>query len=275
MKSKKILLVYKKSLSSGLGHYSRMTYLNSNLKKFYKTKIIDIKNLNINILNKYDLIIFDINNYKIKKLLDADLKNKSITFDNFQNHLSKVNLSIYEHNTYIKGLRFSGLKFISIGGKFKKFKKYKKSLNQNVFVSLGNTDTKKYIAQIIKIFQNKKKFKIKIASKKILMKNKKIFTSQKNYYKNFSNSSICIVNAGVTLTEALYMNKLCYVLPQNKLEKKFANYLLKKKYILGVGINSLKKFNFESRYKVYQNIKNLIDNKAHLRLSLIIKRYYK
>ncbi|CAO6124361.1 spsG Spore coat polysaccharide biosynthesis protein, predicted glycosyltransferase [Candidatus Pelagibacterales bacterium] len=275
MKLKKILLIYKKSLRSGLGHYNRMTYLNSHLKKYYKTKIIDIKNLNINILNKYDLIIFDINNYKIKKILNLNLKNKSITFDNFQNHLSKINLSIYEHNPSIKGLRFSGLKFISIGKKFKKFKKYKKSLNQNIFVSLGNNDTKKYIPQIIKILKKKKQFKIKIASKKDLIKNKIIFSSQKNYLKNFINSHICIVNAGVTLTEALYMNKLCYVLPQSELEKKFAKYLLKKNYILGVGINSLKKFNFKSKYKVYKNIKNLIDNKAHLRLSLIIKKYYK
>jgi len=100
------------------------------------------------------------------------------------------------------------------------------------------------------------------------------YVSQKKFYKEFANSSICIVNAGVTLTEGLFMNKLCIVLPQSNKEKKFANYLFKKNYILGVGLNTLNEDLKKRKKIVSKRVNKILANKADLRIIKLIKKFY-
>jgi len=47
------------------------------------------------------------------------------------------------------------------------------------------------------------------------------------------------LNCGVTLLEALYMKKKCFVLPQNIYEKNFSNFLIKEKNIYSNDYNKL------------------------------------
>ena len=118
-----------------------------------------------------------------------------------------------------------------------------------------------------------KNYNFKIGSFKKNKKFRKFYVNQKNYYKEFKNSSCCIVNAGVTLTEAIFMKKLCFVLPQDDYEKKFASFLLKKNYIIAIGLNNFEN-NLKKRKKLYKKINKLLDNKADIRIINLIKKNF-
>ncbi len=55
----------------------------------------------------------------------------------------------------------------------------------------------------------------------------------------FKKAEFCVLNCGVTLLEALYMKKKCFVLPQNIYEKNFSNFLIKEKNIYSNDYNKL------------------------------------
>ena len=271
-KLKKILLIYEKNSKTGLGHYKRISYLNICFKKRFSTTIKEIRKSKKNDFLNNDVIIFDLNRYDPRFFKKNDLFNKSVTFDNFKNHVSKLNINIFEQNKNVKGIRYSGLKYIILPEKLKKFKI---SYNQKnfFFISLGSKDCQNLLQKVV-IKLKKKNYPFKIGSfirKKVFMTN---YVSQKKFYKEFANSSICIVNAGVTLTEGLFMNKLCIVLPQSNNERKFANYLLKKNYILGIGLSTLNKDLNQRKRIVSKRINKILANKADLRIIKLIKKYY-
>ena len=271
-KLKKILLIYEKNNYTGLGHYKRIYNLNLRLKKKFTTKVLEIKKAKKLNFSNFDIIIFDLLKYDNFFFKERKLFSKSLTFDNFKSHTSKVNISIFDHNKKIIGKRYEGLKFSVFSNDLEKIKKIK-SKKDTYFISLGSKDTKNYLPGVTQILKNKN-YNFKIGSFKKNKKFRKFYVNQKNYYKEFKNSSCCIVNAGVTLTEAIFMKKLCFVLPQDDYEKKFASFLLKKNYIIAIGLNNFEN-NLKKRKKVVQKkINKLLDNKADIRIINLIKKNF-
>lgn len=271
-KLKKILLIYEKNNKTGFGHYKRLSYLNDYLKKRFNTTIKELKKSKKKDYLNNDIVIFDLNKYDPIFFKKNKLFNKSVTFDNFENHVSKLNINVFEQNKKSKGIRYSSLKYVILPKKLKKFKIYPNE-KDFFFISLGSRDTKNFLPKVV-VKLKRKNYSFKIGSlikKKIFLKN---YVSQKNFYNEFANSSICIVNAGVTLTEGLFMNKLCIVLPQSNRERKFADYLLKKNYILGIGLNTLNQDLNKRKGIVLQKINKVLDNKADFRIIKLIKKYY-
>jgi len=232
--NKKILIIYEYNNKTGGGHFGRSKNIFKNLKKKYpSTSIKNIKNKKQKILDNYDYYIFDIKNYNNNFYRYASKKKNSIlTIENFQNNLSKYNLSIYDHNSSIKNVRYKGLHFAPIDKRLNVKRIVKKD---TIFIFLGSVYKKKIQLKKIVNSIDYTKYKVIISplNKISKFKNQKIkFSSKRNWIKYFKNSEYCILSGGVTLLEALFMKKKCFVIPQNNLENTFSRYLLKKKYII-------------------------------------------
>ena len=247
----KILVVYELSKNTGKGHYGRAESIYNFLRKInINSHIISLEKLSKNMLKKYDYFILDFKNYNNKFLSDfKKIKKNILTIENFQNKLSPINISIYDHNKKLNNVRYSGLKFATIDKNLKR-KKLKK--NRNIFIFLGASFNKKILLKKILNKFNNKNYKIYLSSLNSLykfnFKNVKII-SQENWKTYFNKSQYCILNGGVTLLEALYLKKKCFVVPQTKKELVFSNYLLKKKYIYSNKINQIDYF-FHNKEKM-------------------------
>tara|TARA_B100000963_G_C22619645_1_gene669208 strand:- start:596 stop:1450 length:855 start_codon:yes stop_codon:yes gene_type:complete len=247
----KILVVYELSKNTGKGHYGRAVSIYNVLRKIYiNSRIISLEKLSKNMLEKYNYFILDFKNYNNKLLSDfKKIKKNVLTIENFQNELSSINISIYDHNKKLNNIRYSGLKFATIDEKLKR-KILKK--NRNIFIFLGASFNKKILLKKILNKFNNKNYKIYLSSLNSFynfnFKNVKI-VSQENWRNYFNRSHYCILNGGVTLLEALYLKKKCFVVPQTKKELVFSNYLLKKKYIYSNKINQIDYF-FHKRKKM-------------------------
>lgn len=257
----RILVVYELSENTGKGHYGRAKSIYNFLKKIYiNTNIISLEKLSKNMLKKYDYFILDFKNYNNRYLSDfKKIKRNILTIENFQNKLSPINISIYDHNKKLNNVRYSGLKFATIDKKLKR-KKLKK--NKNIFIFLGASFNKKNLLKKILNKLDNKNYKIYLSSLnslyKFYFKNVKIIT-QENWKKYFNKSQYCILNGGVTLLEALYLKKKCFVVPQTKKELVFSNYLLKKKYIYSNKINHIDYFSHKNNKMKNIEVVNEID----------------
>ena len=247
----KILVVYEFSKKTGKGHYGRAKTIYNSLNKIYlNTTFISIEKLTKNIIKKYDYFILDLKNYKNKFYTEfKKIKKKILTIENFQNELSLINISIYDHNKKLNNKRYHGLKFCTIDKKLKKKLLVK---NRNIFIFLGESFKKKLVLKKILNKIINKNYKIYLsslnASYKINHNDIKI-VSQKNWQNYLEKSHYCILNGGVTLLEALYLEKKCYVIPQTKKELIFSNYLLKKKYIYSNNVDQIEFF-FNNKKKI-------------------------
>jgi len=272
---KKILIIFEKNKKVGNGHYVRSKRLHNFLKLHYQSKIINNRDFNkIGYLN-YNILIFDLSNYRssLIKNLKKKISQKIITFENFDNNFADLNISIFEHNINLKDKknRYTGLKYYFVDNlQIKKRKKYSK-----IFVSIGsslNTNKVNIIKKIIKNNQNfnfilAPNFKNKIKQKKL--KNLTI-CKQKNYFKSLQRSYSCITNAGNSLLEAIYFNKPCFVLPQTEKETIFAKYLMKKKLIVDINnFNKIKNNLLVNNIK--KNTLNKIDDKGSIRFLKLLK----
>ena len=257
----KILVVYELSKNTGKGHYGRAESIYNFLRKInINSHIISLEKLSKNMLKKYDYFILDFKNYNNKFLSDfKKIKKNILTIENFQNKLSPINISIYDHNKKLNNVRYSGLKFATIDKNLKR-KKLKK--NRNIFIFLGASFNKKILLKKILNKFNNKNYKIYLSSLNSLykfnFKNVKII-SQENWKKYFNKSQYCILNGGVTLLEALYLKKKCFVVPQTKKELVFSNYLLKKKYIYSNKINQIDYFFHKKEKMKNVEVANEID----------------
>jgi len=273
---KKILLIFEKNKKVGIGHYIRVKRLYNFLKIYYQSKIIDNTNFNKIDNSKYNILIFDLSNYKSSLIKNLKKKKfqKIITFENFDNNFADLNINIFEHNINLKNIknRYTGLKYYFVENHLvKKRKKY-----SDIFVSIGSSLNTKKVNTIKNIIKNNQNFNFVLAPnfknrfKKIKLKNF-IICKQKKYFNSLERSHSCITNAGNSLLEAIYFNKPCFVFPQTKKETVFAKYLMKKKLI--VDINSFNKIeNNLLINRIKKNTLKKIDKKGSFRILKLLKK---
>ena len=125
MAKKKILYLYEKNKKSGFGHFYRSKNYFEYLRNFFNITFSNFNNFSyLNKKQNFDLYIFDLKKYELKFFKRNKLFDKSITFDNFNNICSIINISIFDHNPRIGGNRLKGNKFVYINPK--KFLQFKK-----------------------------------------------------------------------------------------------------------------------------------------------------
>lgn len=237
MYKKKYIIVAELSNNSGLGHWHRMQGLKNYLKKknvntqfflfneFYK-KIDSLKNKIQNSIILFDLKYYNKNYIKIFKKISC----KVINFENFQNKKYDLCIGIYNHDKKrIKNRKF-GIQYAMIRNQiFNKIKKYKNK-KRTICVSLGSTETKSKLLKIINKLHNvSSDYKIFIITdliKEIKINNIYV-KSRINFLNYFIKSEILIVNAGVTILEAIFLKKKVIAIPQSKNEKFFLKFLKK------------------------------------------------
>ena len=168
-----------------------------------------------------------------------------------------------------KKKRLSGLKFCLIRNDLKKKNLKEKNI---IFISLGFIVNKSKINLIKRIYKLRGNNQIAISpnfKNKINAKKDLIILNKKNYLNYFKNAKICVTNAGNTLVEALYLKKFCIVEAQTKKEKKFSNFLKKRKLVFD--FSAIKSMN----NNININYKNCIDGKGAIRIKKeIIKLVY-
>ncbi len=247
MAKKKILYLYEKNKKSGFGHFYRSKNYFEYLRNFFNITFSNFNNFSyLNKKQNFDLYIFDLKKYELKFFKRNKLFDKSITFDNFNNICSIINISIFDHNPRIGGNRLKGNKFVYINPKkFLQFKK-KNDKKKQIFISIGSEDKKNLLPRIInKLKKEKINYDFKIHLPTIKKKINK--TNQVKYLKDFIESEYCIVNGGMTMIEAIFLKKRCIIIPQTKYEKKFAEYLKKEKIINHIGLHEIKKLNYSKK----------------------------
>lgn len=269
---KKILILYEFNNTSGIGHLVRSRIIFNFLSKIFFVKFININQVDKIINTKFDLLILDLKKYSNNKinLLKKLNYNKILTLDNFDNNFGDLNISIYEHNKNLnKKKRLSGLKFCLIRNDLKKKNLKEKNI---IFISLGFIVNKSKINLIKRIYKLRGNNQIAISpnfKNKINAKKDLIILNKKNYLNYFKNAKICVTNAGNTLVEALYLKKFCIVEAQTKKEKKFSNFLKKRKLVFD--FSAIKSMN----NNININYKNCIDGKGAIRIKKeIIKLVY-
>jgi len=246
-----------------------MQVLYRNLSNIYFVRFaLYRKKINLKKYKNFDLIIIDVSFNPIKIINFFKKFNKNtITFDNFYNSASDLNLSTFEHNKKLKIKRYSDLNLILF---YKKKIKKNKFNKKYVFVSLGSKDRLGRLLPLkLWLEKNKINYKIflgKYENKKNIKKN--YITNYSKYFKYLSNAHWCILNAGQTLLEAMVLKKPAYVLPQTSKELNFSNFLIEKKLILG---NLFEKLEIPNEKKI-SNLINLLNKTLNKNGINIVKK---
>lgn len=255
-----------------------------NFEKFrYKSINHKIKNYSLNELkelkkNKFKIVIFDRLgkiNLKFIKELKKDHK-KIVCLDDESNNKYLCDLSLnplvykksYEKINHFSGNRYNILPTLLFKRRERKISKIK-----NIFISFGGFDKNNYIKLFYNRIRKDKKFKLINSSYKNLDK----FQNMKIFFKNMSLSDLVICSGGLTMYDALNLNKTTIVIDQYKHQLRNINRLRKRgiiNYLNKKNINKLfsliNKINKKKKLKKFQ--KMIIKyNKAQRPMEIIKK----
>ena len=242
--------------------YNYIIFVTKTNKKFSKTSKI-LKNYNFKIyridsniknystreakiLNKFEgkLVIIDRLGKVNKKFINYGLKNfkKKIIIDDSSNYRNYFDISFNPLITNVKKFKnnFIGLKkFIS---PIYFYKKRKIKTKNGVFIFFGNYDKKNILKKVLlnKTYKQNIVFYLPETYRSVVkaynIKNKIYFFKMNKFYYYMQKSKFAILSGGMTLFDALYMNKKIICIPQyshqfdNLYSNKIENNLILLKY---------------------------------------------
>ncbi len=250
VKKKNILFLIKTEKKYSLGkkiiNYEKFKYKSIH----YKIKDYSLNELNELKKNRFKVVIFDrlgkINLRFVKELkkdhkqivcLDDESKNKYLC-DLSSNPL------IYKKN-YRKNNHFSGNKYNIFPTLLFKSRERKISKIKNIFISFGGFDKNNYSRLFYNEIKKDKKFKLINSSSK----NANKFQNMKAFFKNMALSDLVICSGGLTMFDALNLNKTTIVIDQYKHQLRNINRLQKKGMV-----NYLNKKNINKLYSLINKI---------------------
>ena len=216
------------------------------------------------------MIILDLPNYqyKISQIIKrfSQKKFKIIALDYNLKHKIDCNISIFKKNNLAKK-NYLGLKYTIIRKEF-----VKKKLNQNkdlFFISIGSSDIKNIKEKIKNVFFPYFK---NVFVNNNFKNNKKKNINQRKYLNKMMHCKMAASNGGTTLLELLFLKKIVFAYPQNRLELNFSKYLKNKGFIISINdfyINKSKILKFQKRIQHNREI----DEFGTDRISKIILSY--
>jgi spore coat polysaccharide biosynthesis predicted glycosyltransferase SpsG len=215
--------------------------------------------------------------------IDNHLKKKNTQFtialDYFGKSSTDINIVIYPHEIVrAKIAKYIGLQYVIIRDEVSILAPAKPAQkNEKVLIVLGGADLLNQGHKVAKYLTNlglvvtlvQGPF---VKSKSVdLLCNYDILRNPENLANLYLESDWVVTNGGGCLFEVLSLGKAAYVLPQTDKEFAIASFFQKKKLILGIGIDNLRKFTLKEINNTEILNKNLIDKKGLQRILAIVQ----
>jgi len=192
-----------------------------------------------------------------KKIIGIDIKkDKDAYLNYFINPLNNNLIQNKKINNYKNNI-------LPSFGEIKKINKSNKAIKK-IFIFFGVYDFKKINKKISKVFLNSSKF---VAP-----------SSKKNFFKLMNSSDLVICSGGLTVFDAIFLNKIIITIPQYNHQLKNLKTLQKAKVIFLCELNknfekNIKKImqfatslSYKERLLIYNKQKKIISNRSQLRI---------
>jgi spore coat polysaccharide biosynthesis predicted glycosyltransferase SpsG len=264
LKKKDILFVIK---DYGKFKISRKI-LQANNISFYSIKegILDYSKRELEIINKFSSNLIIIDRWgSINKKFIIDLKKrhkKIILIDDSSVNRGFADLSINPLKTLIKKVQknYIGYNYNILPAFEKRLNKPKTISKNSIFVSFGGFDANNLIQKTIN-YLLKKNFNfvylINQKYKRLFNKSSNIsFYKSQDHFQNLLKSEIVITAGGLSMFDAIYLNKKTICIPQYKHQIENINILNKRKVVYKVNYRNLNKLSLILNY-----FKNMNTNK--------------
>ena len=278
IKKDEILILIKTKKNFSLGK-KILEKENLNFKTLdFNTKDYSLKEFQQIIKLEFKIIIFDrlgsIKKNFIKKIKTLD--KRIICFDDKSKNRFIADLSfnpLIYNKAYQKRNHFAGNEYNIIPSKLFSLKKVKTKNLKKIFLSFGGYDQNKIKNKLIDI-KNKNFDYLKIVNLK------KKFEKRADFFKNMNDSDLIICSGGLTMFDAINLNKITLVTSQYKHQKKNILRMKKKNSIIylpkinKIALNRVL-FQLKNNEKInnlYQNMKILNKNN---KMDKIIFKIYK
>lgn len=168
-------------------------------------------------------------------------------------------------------------------------KSFKKKRNLDILVTVGGTDKKQILYKICNYLIKNTNYKITAIAgsqvkesnpiHKLKNKNLKIINSPKSLIKFMNCHNLIFCTGGISMFEALTLNKTILVYQSFLHQKHAINYFSRKEQVIKIGENDkLFKYKIKNffKYKIKKKYlkKNTIDGKGFLRLTKILDKHF-
>jgi spore coat polysaccharide biosynthesis predicted glycosyltransferase SpsG len=217
---------------------------------------------------------FDINE-KIGRLISP--RCLTLALDHFGSFIPDINIAVYAH----KELRafqtsYVGLEYVLIREEIVQFRSSRPSSCENrVMVMIGGADILGHghlAAQTLaKLGYDVTLILGPFSSSYIQSSTYKVFINPTNLPKIFANCDWAVTSGGGSLFEGICLGKAVHVLPQTEAEIRIAEFINSQGGILGIGLNSLRRYDYAELNKVGKNAYLLIDGLGAHRVSKIVR----
>ena len=263
----------------GYGHLSRSKALYSFMKNKFPTsfEIISESSSKSSNIFKSKITIVDLPlGYDLEVLREKRISEILVCLDYFGDVNVDYNIVVFPHTKPVADIStFIGLDYIILRKDILTLKKNQNPKENYFLVTIGGADINNHSISIAKRIYEQG-FNVKVCLGPLynfVLDNKypfEVLNNPSNFHEVLNNASIVICNGGGTLFESLYLNKKCYVIPQSNEEENIANYLLKKKLILGLGLDNFQSMNINNLNKIKIRTSNIIDGFGVNRITEII-----
>jgi len=216
---------------------------------------------------------YEINNWLLKKdRNDIPI----IALDYCGATITSCVISIFEHQLPPAGSRLSGLEYAIVRPEITQLTPVKG--DNGVVVMIGGSDVNQ-VGGLVADFLASAEVKVDLilgpayqgnyVTKSSLVT---CLTTPLDLEKRMSACEWAVTNGGGSMMEMMYLGKAVHVMPQTRAERNFAEFILKKGGILGIGKNMLKIPDPEEIKSVGEKAKELIDGNGVDRIIRIIEK---
>lgn len=280
VKKKEILFLIKTEKKYSLGE-KILKRENLNYKKINEK----IRNYSLNeyeeiINNKFKIIIFDrlgnIRNNFIQKL--KKIKKKIICFDDSSKNKFNTDLScnpLVFNKYYNSKNHYAGNEYNIIPSKLYSIKTKEIKKIQNIFLSFGGYDYKNLKKKLIFLLKQNKNFK----KVNFINTEKKKFEKKSNFFKKMAKCELVVCSGGLTMFDAIFLNKIIIVTSQ--FQHQIKNILRLQKMGLVIFLKNINKKELNNALihlnnpEKLKNLNNKIKKYNRLnKMNIIMKKIY-
>jgi spore coat polysaccharide biosynthesis predicted glycosyltransferase SpsG len=270
----------------GYGHIRRSLTLASRLKKDGLDVRMKGLSESANLLlplskapnRRAEIIIFDSPSDIDNQLLAAQKSNQiTVALDWFGSTIPDVNIAVYPHKDVLATkMTYVGFEYILIRDEIALLERCENSRKDGgVLVILGGADALGQGHRVARYLSDKG-LDVTLVQGPLAKSTKmelgfNVLINPPELPQLLKACDWVVTNGGGCLFEALTLGKAAYILPQSNAEMKIASFVFGKGAALGVGVDGLRKFDFNEIDQVQKKAATLVDGHGAYRISAIIK----
>jgi spore coat polysaccharide biosynthesis predicted glycosyltransferase SpsG len=223
----------------------------------------------------YEVVVFDSPLEICGLLRKSRLQGKKIiTLDYFGYEEPDVNIVIFEHYPIVGKEKYVGFEFQMIRRQITELTP--SNYGEGVLVAIGGGDILRQgdeaAALVERIGEHATLVKGPLCCQATAQGGYEIVIQPIDFEKRLQESRWLVTNGGGCMFEAMYLAKPVVVLPQTKEENRIAQEFLHRGAILGIGLESIRRYKEEHLRETGRNAKNCIDGQGVERIFEIIWR---